>query len=65
MLIAICSDKWEIDPQDLTFGRELGSGQFGVVMAGKYKGTIEVAIKMMKEGTMAEEDFIDEAKVMK
>ncbi|XP_065185968.1 tyrosine-protein kinase Tec-like [Sycon ciliatum] len=58
-------DKWEIDPADLSFGRELGSGQFGVVMAGKYKGTIEVAIKMMKEGTMAEEDFIDEAKVMK
>jgi tyrosine-protein kinase Tec len=39
-------------------------GQFGVVRRGKWKGTIDVAVKMMKEGTMSEDDFIDEAKVM-
>ena len=37
--------------------------QFGVVRRGKWKGTIDVAVKMMKEGTMSEDDFIDEAKV--
>ena len=42
----------------------MGSGQFGVVRRGKWKGTIDVAVKMMKEGTMSEDDFIEEAKVM-
>ncbi|XP_023331198.1 tyrosine-protein kinase Btk29A [Eurytemora carolleeae] len=56
--------KWEIDPTELTLGEELGSGQFGVVRRGKWKGTIDVAVKMMKEGTMSEDDFIEEAKVM-
>ncbi len=56
--------KWEIDPTELTLLEELGSGQFGVVKRGKWKGTIDVAVKMMKEGTMSEDDFIEEAKVM-
>eukprot|EP00096_Caligus_rogercresseyi_P011647 TRINITY_DN4653_c0_g1_i1.p1 TRINITY_DN4653_c0_g1~~TRINITY_DN4653_c0_g1_i1.p1 ORF type:complete len:372 (-),score=74.49 TRINITY_DN4653_c0_g1_i1:182-1297(-) len=56
--------KWEIDPTELTLLEELGSGQFGVVRRGKWKGTIDVAVKMMKEGTMSEDDFIEEAKVM-
>lgn len=43
---------------------ELGSGQFGVVRRGKWRGCIDVAVKMMKEGTMSEDDFIEEAKVM-
>lgn len=34
------------------------------VVAGKWK-TVDVAIKMMKEGAMNEDDFIAEAKVMK
>eukprot|EP00117_Sycon_ciliatum_P039810 scpid36624/ scgid29356/ Tyrosine-protein kinase BTK; Bruton tyrosine kinase len=58
-------DKWEIDPTQLTLGRELGSGQFGRVVQGTYKGSIHVAIKMLKEGSMDEDDFIEEAKVMK
>lgn len=58
-------DKWEIEPADLELGAELGSGQFGVVYSGKYKGNINVAIKMIKEGAMVEDDFIEEAKVMK
>ena len=57
-------DKWEIDPSELTLLEELGSGQFGVVRRGKWRQKIEVAVKMMKEGTMSEDDFIDEAKVM-
>ena len=35
------------------------------VVAGKWKGKLDVAIKMMKERAMNEEDFIDEAKLMK
>lgn len=57
-------DKWEIDPSELTLLKELGSGQFGVVRRGKWRGAADVAIKMMKEGTMSEDNFIDEAKVM-
>ncbi|XP_069676955.1 tyrosine-protein kinase Btk isoform X3 [Periplaneta americana] len=57
-------DKWEIDPQELMLHEELGSGQFGVVRRGKWRGSIDVAVKMMKEGTMSEDDFIEEAKVM-
>ncbi|XP_062846719.1 tyrosine-protein kinase BTK-like [Trichomycterus rosablanca] len=55
---------WEIDPHQLTFIKELGSGQFGVVKYGKWQGRHDVAIKMIREGSMSEDDFIDEAKVM-
>ncbi|CAG9563056.1 unnamed protein product [Danaus chrysippus] len=57
-------DKWEIDPVELVLLEELGAGQFGVVRRGRWRGTKDTAVKMMKEGTMSEDDFIDEAKVM-
>ncbi|XP_062871436.1 tyrosine-protein kinase Tec [Trichomycterus rosablanca] len=57
-------DKWEIDPCELTFMKELGSGQFGVVRLGKWRAQHKVAIKAIREGAMSEEDFIEEAKVM-
>jgi len=34
------------------------------VRRGRYKNEVDVAVKMMKEGTMQEADFIDEAKTM-
>ncbi|XP_047440747.1 tyrosine-protein kinase BTK isoform X1 [Mugil cephalus] len=55
---------WEIDPHHLTFIKELGNGQFGVVKYGKWQGQHDVAIKMIKEGSMSEDDFIEEAKIM-
>ncbi|XP_069469135.1 tyrosine-protein kinase BTK isoform X2 [Ambystoma mexicanum] len=55
---------WEIDHKDLTFLKELGSGQFGVVQYGKWRGQYDVAIKMIREGSMSEDEFIEEAKVM-
>eukprot|EP00045_Choanoeca_perplexa_P017029 m.238854 g.238854 ORF g.238854 m.238854 type:complete len:876 (-) comp17431_c0_seq2:1743-4370(-) len=57
-------DKWELDHHEIELGRELGSGNFGVVRQGRYKGTTDVAIKMMKPGSMSEDDFIAEAQVM-
>jgi tyrosine-protein kinase Tec len=63
-LSSMFDDKWEIDKRDLHLGKELGSGQFGRVVKGVWKGTVEVAIKMMKERSMNEEDFAEEAQVM-
>ncbi|ELK03652.1 Tyrosine-protein kinase TXK [Pteropus alecto] len=57
-------EKWEIDPSELAFVKEIGSGQFGVVHLGKWRAHIQVAIKAINEGSMSEEDFIEEAKVM-
>ncbi|XP_051947368.1 tyrosine-protein kinase TXK [Xyrauchen texanus] len=58
------SDKWEINPSELTFMKELGSGQFGVVRLGKWRGQHKVAVKTIREGAMSEDDFIEEAKIM-
>lgn len=58
------TEKWEINPSELTFMRELGSGLFGVVRLGKWRAQYKVAIKAIREGAMYEEDFIEEAKVM-
>jgi len=68
---------WEIRVQELSLLEELGSGQFGVVRRGRWTKTIDdreagrrktvccdVAVKLMKEGTMSEADFVREAKVM-
>ncbi|CAB3997426.1 tyrosine- kinase Btk29A isoform X3 [Paramuricea clavata] len=63
--VGLGHDKWEIDRSEIHLGNEIGSGQFGRVFRGVWKGSIEVAVKMMKPGTMSEEDFIEEAKVMK
>ncbi|XP_074480805.1 tyrosine-protein kinase Tec isoform X2 [Sebastes fasciatus] len=57
-------EKWEINPSELTFMKELGSGQFGLVRLGKWRARHRVAIKAIREGAMYEEDFIEEAKVM-
>ncbi|KAH0616211.1 hypothetical protein JD844_027167, partial [Phrynosoma platyrhinos] len=57
-------EKWEINPAELTFMRELGCGLFGVVRLGKWRAQYKVAIKAIREGAMYEEDFIEEAKVM-
>ncbi|MBN3315136.1 TXK kinase, partial [Atractosteus spatula] len=57
-------EKWEINPSELSFMKELGSGQFGLVRLGKWRALLKVAIKTINEGSMSEEDFIEEAKVM-
>lgn len=57
-------DIWEIPRSEIVLGKELGTGQFGTVREGRWRQSIPVAVKMMKEGAMSEDDFIDEAKVM-
>ncbi|KAK7807971.1 hypothetical protein U0070_003043 [Myodes glareolus] len=42
-------EKWEINPSELTFMRELGSGLFGVVRLGKWRAQYKVAIKAIRE----------------
>ncbi|XP_021536468.1 cytoplasmic tyrosine-protein kinase BMX isoform X3 [Neomonachus schauinslandi] len=55
---------WELKREELTLLKELGSGQFGVVHLGKWKGQYDVAIKMIKEGSMSEDEFFQEAQTM-
>ncbi|XP_055744354.1 tyrosine-protein kinase ITK/TSK-like isoform X1 [Salvelinus fontinalis] len=55
--------QWEVDPADLILGEEVGSGQFGLVLQGRWRER-RVAVKMVREGAMSEEDFKEEARVM-
>ncbi|KAK6297840.1 hypothetical protein J4Q44_G00324230 [Coregonus suidteri] len=58
-------DEWEIPRDTLKMVRKLGAGQFGEVWMGYYKGSQKVAVKTLKEGTMAPEAFLQEANLMK
>lgn len=55
---------FEIDYKELEIRAKIGHGQFGTVHEAFWKGRKKVAVKMMKEGTMEQHDFIEEAKVM-
>lgn len=57
------ADQWELDPEELVLGQELGSGQFGLVLEGQWRDR-KVAVKMIREECMSEEDFKEEARVM-
>ncbi|KAL3102973.1 hypothetical protein niasHT_025881 [Heterodera trifolii] len=56
---------WEIPRDELLLDRKLGEGNFGEVWLGRWRGVIEVAIKMMKPGTMSIDAFLAEAQIMK
>uniref|UniRef100_A0A8D0DWT0 Tyrosine-protein kinase n=1 Tax=Salvator merianae TaxID=96440 RepID=A0A8D0DWT0_SALMN len=56
--------KWVINPQELTFEKEIGAGQFGVVHLGYWLDRMKVAIKTIRTGAMSEEDFVEEAQIM-
>lgn len=57
------ANQWEIDHEELILGQELGSGQFGLVLEGQWRDR-KVAVKMMREDGMSDEEFKEEAKVM-
>ncbi|XP_049275869.1 LOW QUALITY PROTEIN: tyrosine-protein kinase Src64B-like [Rhipicephalus sanguineus] len=58
-------DEWEIPRSSVQLLRKLGSGNFGEVWYGLWKGSTEVAIKTLKPGTMDPAAFLQEAAIMK
>ncbi|KAJ8289423.1 hypothetical protein GJAV_G00001150 [Gymnothorax javanicus] len=58
-------DTWEIPRDTLKMVKKLGAGQFGEVWMGYYKNSQQVAIKLLKEGSMEPEAFLQEAELMK
>uniref|UniRef100_H0VRC2 Tyrosine-protein kinase n=1 Tax=Cavia porcellus TaxID=10141 RepID=H0VRC2_CAVPO len=46
-------EKWEINPSELAFVKEIGSGQFGVVHLGEWRAHVSVAIKAINEGSIS------------
>ncbi|XP_050396554.1 tyrosine-protein kinase Btk29A-like [Patella vulgata] len=55
--------EWEIDPATLKICEELASGCFGIVYKGLFNG-LPVAVKTMKDLSMSEAGFMDEARTM-
>lgn len=58
-------DMWEIPRESITMDFKLGSGQFGEVFKGRWKGNTDVAVKTLKEGSMSTAHFLQEAQIMK
>ncbi|KAF7229669.1 tyrosine-protein kinase ITK/TSK [Nothobranchius furzeri] len=59
----LSEDQWEIDPEELILGQQVGSGQFGLVLEGVWRDR-KVAVKMVREDCMSDEEFKEEAKIM-
>ena len=59
------NEAWEIDRKSIRFVKKLGAGQFAEVWMGIWNGTTEVAVKMLKPGTMMVIEFLKEAALMK
>lgn len=59
-------DEWEISRTDIVMRHKLGGGQYGEVYEAVWKryGNT-VAVKTLKEDTMALKDFLEEAAIMK
>ncbi|XP_063099004.1 cytoplasmic tyrosine-protein kinase BMX isoform X4 [Cavia porcellus] len=62
--VSLGSGIWELRREEIALLKELGRGQFGVVQLGKWKGRYDVAVKMIKEGSMSEDEFFQEAQTM-
>lgn len=58
-------DEWEIPRDSVQLIQKLGSGNFGDVWYGLWRHSTEVAVKMLKPGTMDPEAFLQEAAIMK
>lgn len=58
-------DKWEIPRAEIQLVRKLGRGNFGEVFYGKWRNSIDVAVKTLREGTMSTQAFLQEAAIMK
>jgi len=58
------ADNWEVDRSTVQLGKLIGSGEFGEVYEGWWKGSIRVAVKTLKP-SCASDEFFKEAGVMK
>ncbi|XP_044767128.1 tyrosine-protein kinase Abl isoform X2 [Coccinella septempunctata] len=59
-------DEWEINRTDIVMRHKLGGGQYGDVYEAVWKRyNMTVAVKTLKEDTMALKDFLEEAAIMK
>ncbi|GJQ88019.1 hypothetical protein Trydic_g12943 [Trypoxylus dichotomus] len=59
-------DEWEINRTDIIMRHKLGGGQYGDVYEAVWKRYNKtVAVKTLKEDTMALKDFLEEAAIMK
>jgi len=58
-------DRWEIDRAEIELIRKLGQGNFGEVWYGKWRNSIEVAVKTLRQGAMSTQAFLQEAAIMK
>lgn len=59
-------DEWEINRTDIVMKQKLGGGQYGDVYEARWrKYNMTVAVKTLKEDTMAVKDFLEEATIMK
>ncbi|XP_060082185.1 tyrosine-protein kinase SRK2-like isoform X1 [Ylistrum balloti] len=54
----------EVARESVKLIKKLGSGCFGDVHAGKWRNTVDVAVKTLKPGAMTPQDFLQEAKLM-
>ncbi|KAF7494327.1 Tyrosine-protein kinase Abl [Sarcoptes scabiei] len=60
------TDEWEINRTDIVMKQKLGGGQYGDVYEARWrKYNMTVAVKTLKEDTMAVKDFLEEASIMK
>ncbi|XP_063689716.1 tyrosine-protein kinase SRK2-like isoform X1 [Bolinopsis microptera] len=58
-------DEWEIPRSSIKLTKCLGEGHYGEVWQGEFNGTLAVAVKQLKPGSMSREEFLKEASVMK
>eukprot|EP00042_Codosiga_hollandica_P050868 m.616871 g.616871 ORF g.616871 m.616871 type:complete len:629 (-) comp58172_c0_seq7:292-2178(-) len=58
-------DKWEVPRESIELIKVLGHGQYGEVYSGKWGGTIDVAVKTLKDKTATVAEFLEEAQIMK
>lgn len=58
-------DHWEIERSSIELKHKLGGGEFSEVWEGTWNGTMDVAVKTLKPGSMAVSDFLAEAQIMK
>lgn len=58
-------DQWEINRNEIQLVKKLGQGNFGEVWYGKWRNNIDVAVKMLRPGTMSTHAFLQEAGIMK